>query len=96
MSLRKIEHRSKKTGGNRTNVEGKLNPRADKFRRSELPEKYMAKLLFGQDNKKFEKEYLKKLEINWDRWKNKDRKISKIIWRNKETSFSGSRTLKRR
>ena len=47
----------------------KLNPRADEFRRSELLERYMAKLLFGWDNKKFEDEYLKKLEKNWQRWK---------------------------
>ena len=47
----------------------KLNPRADKFRRSELLEKYMVKILFGWDNKKFENEYLKKLERNWQRQK---------------------------
>ena len=43
----------------------KLNPRTDKFKKSELPEKYTAKLLFGWDNRKFEDEYLKKLEKNW-------------------------------
>ena len=42
----------------------KLNPRADEFKRSELLEKYMAKLLFGWDNRKFENEYWKKLEKN--------------------------------
>jgi len=42
----------------------KLNPRVDEFRRSVLLEKYIAKLLFGWDNKKFEEEYLKKLERN--------------------------------
>jgi len=47
----------------------KLNPRTDEFKRSELPEKYIAKLLFGWDNRKFEDEYLKKLEKNWQRWK---------------------------
>ena len=31
----------------------------------ELSEKYMAKLLYGWDNGKFEKEYLRKLERNW-------------------------------
>ena len=31
----------------------------------------MAKLLFGQDNRKFEDEYLQKLERNWQRWKKK-------------------------
>ena len=42
----------------------KLNPKADKFKRSELLGKYMAKLLFGWDNRKFENEYWKKLEKN--------------------------------
>ena len=42
----------------------KLNSRAEEFKRMELPEKYMAKLLYGWDNKKFEEEYLKKLERN--------------------------------
>jgi len=41
----------------------------------ELPEKYMAKLLYGWDDKKFEDEYLKKLEKNWKRWK-EDRQIN--------------------
>jgi len=48
----------------------KLNPKAEEFRRGELPEKYMAKLLYGWDDKKFNEEYLKKLERNWNRWKN--------------------------
>ena len=51
--------------------ETKLNP--ERFRRGELPGKYMAKLLYRWDNKKFDEEYLKKLEKNWNRWKN-DRK----------------------
>jgi len=41
----------------------------DKYRRMKLLEKYTAKLLYGWDNKKFEDEYLKKLEKNWKRWK---------------------------
>ena len=36
----------------------------------------MAKLLYGWDDRKFEDEYLKKLEKNWKRWK-EDRKINK-------------------
>ena len=36
--------------------------------------KYMAKLLYGWDNRKFEKEYLKKLEKNQKKWK-EDRQI---------------------
>ena len=36
--------------------------------RSELPGRYMAKVLYGWDDGKFEREYLKKLERNWNRW----------------------------
>ena len=48
----------------------------DEYRRIELLEKYTAKLLYGWDDKKFENEYLKKLEKNWKRWK-EDRQINK-------------------
>jgi len=34
------------------------------FRREELPGKYMAKMLYRWDDKKFEEEYLRKLERN--------------------------------
>ena len=37
------------------------------FRRGELPGKFMAKMLYGWDDGKFEKENLKKLERNWRR-----------------------------
>ena len=47
-----------------------MNPRVDKFKRMELLGKYTAKLLYGWDDKKFEEEYLKKLERNWNKWKN--------------------------
>ena len=39
------------------------------FKRGELPGKFTAKMLYGWDDRKFEKEYLKKLERNWRRWK---------------------------
>ena len=42
----------------------KGNPEVEKHRRSELPGKYMAKLLYSWDNGKFEEEYLRKLEKN--------------------------------
>jgi len=42
----------------------KLNPRANEFKRSELPRKYMVKLLFGWNDKKFKNKYLKKLKKN--------------------------------
>jgi len=35
----------------------------------ELPGRYTAKMLYGWNDKKFEEEYLKKLERNWNRWK---------------------------
>ena len=50
--------------------EMKLNPEAEEFKRGELPGRYTAKLLYGWDDKKFDEEYLKKLERNWNRWKN--------------------------
>jgi len=37
------------------------------FRKEELPGKFMAKMLYGWDDEKFEEEYLKKLERNWRR-----------------------------
>ena len=42
----------------------------------ELLGKYTAKLLYKWDDKKFEDEYLKKLEKNWKRQKN-NRQINK-------------------
>jgi len=45
-------------------IEVKLNQEAEEFKRSELPGKYTAKILFGWDNNKFENKYLKKLEKN--------------------------------
>ena len=41
----------------------------EEYKRSELPGKYMATLLYGWDTGNFEKEYLRKLEKNWYRWK---------------------------
>ena len=39
------------------------------FRRRELLGKYIAKMLYRQNNRKFENEYLKKLERNQQKWK---------------------------
>jgi len=39
------------------------------FRRGKLPGKFTAKMLYRWDDRKFEEEYLKKLERNWRRWK---------------------------
>ena len=45
----------------------KLNPEVEEFKRGELPGRYMAKLLYGWDDKKFDEEYLKKLKRNWNK-----------------------------
>ena len=37
------------------------------YRRMELLGKYIVKLLYGWDDKRFEEEYLRKLEWNWKR-----------------------------
>jgi len=37
------------------------------FRRGELLEKFTAKILYEWDNRKFEEEYLRKLERNWQK-----------------------------
>ena len=39
------------------------------FKRGELLGKFIAKMLYGWDDGKFEKEYLRKLERNWQKWK---------------------------
>jgi len=39
----------------------------EEYRRMEFPGKYMAKLLYRWDDKKFKEEYLRKLERNWKR-----------------------------
>jgi len=46
--------------------EGVIEKKREKeeYRRMKLPRKYTVKLLYGWDDKKFENEYLKKLEKN--------------------------------
>ena len=39
------------------------------FRRRELLKKYIVKILYRQDDGKFKKEYLRKLERNWQKQK---------------------------
>jgi len=39
------------------------------FRKGEPLGKFIMRMLYGWDNGKFEEEYLKKLERNWQRWK---------------------------
>ena len=58
-------------------------------RRRELLKKYTAKMLYVQNDGKFENKYLKRLERNQEKWKRKD----KTIWRGRISS-SGSKNLK--
>ena len=51
----------------------KLNLEVEEFKRGKLLGRYTVKLLYGWDDKNFDEEYLKKLERNWNKWKN-DRK----------------------
>ena len=39
----------------------------DEYRRMKLPGKYMVKMLYRWDDRKFEEEYLKKLERDWQK-----------------------------
>jgi len=39
----------------------------EEYKRSKLPGKYTARLLYGWNDRKFEAEYLRKLEKNWRR-----------------------------
>ena len=58
--VKQVEKRKEKQKA----VEIELNPEAEEFKKSELPEKYTARILFGWDNNKLEDEYLKKLKRN--------------------------------
>jgi len=56
----------------RMNVEVRRQERIDiaekrDFRREELLGKFIAKMLYGWNDRKFEEEYLKKVERNWRR-----------------------------
>ena len=59
------------------------------FRKGELPGKYTAKILYSQNDGKFENKYLRKLERNWEKWKGKDKTIQ-----GERTSFSGEEISK--
>ena len=52
----------------------------------ELLGKYTVKLLYGWDNKKFEEEYLRKLDKNWRKWKNNRKEVEReeLEWEREE------------
>ena len=59
--------RVEKKKGKQKVIEVELNLEAEKFKRSELLRKYIVRILFGWDDKKFKNKYLKKLKRNWVR-----------------------------
>ena len=67
--------------------EMRLNLEAEEFKRGELPGRYTVKLLYGQDDKKFNEEYLKKLQRNWNRWKNNRKEEEKEYIKKLEESL---------
>ena len=83
----KLSAEVRRQGGIEERWNIKLNPRADKYKRMELLERYMAKLLYRSDDKKFEGEYLKKLERNWNRWKNNRKENKKEYVKKLEKSL---------
>ena len=76
--------------------EMKLNPEVEEFKRGKLPERYTMKLLYRWDDKKFNKEYLKKLERNWNRWKNNRKEGEKKYMRKLEESLEWNEKKKQR
>jgi len=74
----------------------KLNLEAEEFKRGELPGRYTAKLLYGWDDKKFDEEYLKKLERNWNKWKNDRKEGEKKYMRKLEESLEWNEKNKQR
>ena len=48
---------------------GEREAEEKEYKRIELPGNYIAKLLYGWDDRKFETEYLRKLERDWRKWK---------------------------
>lgn len=67
--IRRVQLRKEK--GN----ERALNPEAELFKRSELLKKYIAKILFRWNDRKFENKYLKKLKKSQVRWKGNKRQV---------------------
>ena len=70
------------------------------FRREELPGRFIAKKLFGQTDKRYDQEYWRRLERNWNRWKEsqwkksrpgKRRTILETIEKEKEIGQGNSR-----
>ena len=51
----------------------------------------MVKLLYGWDDKKFDEEYLKKLERNWNRWKSNRKEEKKKYMKKLEKSLEWNR-----
>ena len=70
--IRKVQIRKEK----KKKKENILNPETEMFKKSELLEKYTVKILFRWNDRKFEDEYLKKLERSQIIQKEKERQVS--------------------
>jgi len=69
----------------------------ERYRRIELPEKFMAKVLYGWDDQRFEEEYLNKLEKNWKKWKeNRQINESEHLRRVEEKMEEENKKIRRR
>jgi len=64
---RRIEAEVRRQKGIEKKWKVKLNLNIEELRRSELLGKYIAKILFEWNNRKFKNKYLKKLERSWIR-----------------------------
>ena len=68
------------------------------FKRGELPERFMARKLFGQLDKRYDEEYWARLERNWRRWKGertREQRTMEIIKEKEEESKQGGSGLRK-
>ena len=68
------------------------------FKRGELPERFMARKLFGQLDKRYDEEYWARLERNWRRWKGgrtREQRTMEIIKEEEEESKQGGSGLRK-
>ena len=68
------------------------------FRRGELPGRFEVRKLFGQLDKRYDKEYWAKLEKNWRRWKGgrkREQRMMEIIKKEEEEIKQGNSGIKK-
>ena len=68
------------------------------FKREELPERFIARKLFGQLDKRYDEEYWARLERNWRRWKGgrtREQRTMEIIKEEEKESKQGGSGLRK-